>query len=124
MLADENTWIVLETDRRSRRPAGVAGGGAKAAADERKLPGKWVVVNTRSSVDPFLTFSSRRDLREKVWKTFKSRGDNGDANDTKATIARIVKLRAERATLLGYRRRTRTGAWSTRWRDDPEGRRR
>src|SRR6185436_16214024 len=66
------------------------------------LDGKWAVVNTRSSVDPFLSASSRRDLREKVWKKFKSRGDNGDANDTNETIAKIVKLRAERAQLLGY----------------------
>ena len=50
-----------------------------------RLTGKWAIVNTRSSVDPFLTFSTRRDLREQVWKKFKSRGDNGDANDTKAT---------------------------------------
>ncbi len=81
--------------RRSSRPR-------KAAADERGLTGKWAIVNTRSRVDPFLTFSTRRDLREKVWKTFKSRGDNGDANDTNATIAGIVRLRAERARLLGF----------------------
>jgi peptidyl-dipeptidase Dcp len=102
VLADEDTWVVLET------PADLAGlpdslrASYKAAADERKLGGKWAVVNTRSSVDPFLTSSSRRDLREKVWKAFKNRGDNGGENDTKATLARIVKLRAERAALLGY----------------------
>lgn len=73
-----------------------------AAAKERKLKGKWLVVNTRSSVDPFLTSSSRRDLREKVWKAFKNRGDNGGESNTNATIAKIVKLRAERAALLGY----------------------
>src|SRR5262249_50721102 len=71
-------------------------------ADEQKLAGKWAVVNTRSSVDPFLTYSSRRDLREKVWKAFKNRGDNGNANDTNATIAKIVRLRADRAKLLGF----------------------
>ena len=59
-------------------------------------------MNTRSSVDPFLTSSPRRDLREIVWRKFKSRGDNGDANDTKATITAIVRLRAERARLLGF----------------------
>jgi peptidyl-dipeptidase Dcp len=102
VLADEETWIVLD------RPDDLAGvpesvrAGYRAAAEERKLPGKWAVVNTRSSVDPFLVSSSRRDLREKVWKAFKNRGDNGGDNDTKATIARIVKLRAERAALLGY----------------------
>ena len=102
VLADEDTWTVLE------RAADLAGlpaalvDSAKAAADERRLAGKWIIANTRSSVDPFLTFSSRRDLRERVWKKFKSRGDNGDENDTKATITRIVKLRAERARLLGF----------------------
>ncbi|MBK7536938.1 MAG: M3 family metallopeptidase [Myxococcales bacterium] len=103
MLADEQTWITLD------RPADLAGlpdslrAAYKAAAEERKLPGKWVVANTRSSVDPFLAASTRRDLREKVWRAFKGRGDNGDANDTAATISRIVKLRAERAALLGYK---------------------
>jgi peptidyl-dipeptidase Dcp len=103
VLADENSWVVLE------KPADLAGlpeslrAGYKAAADERDLKGKWAVVNTRSSVDPFLTFSSRRDLRERVWKAFKKRGDNGGKNDTNLTIARIVKLRADRAKLLGYR---------------------
>ena len=102
VLADEDTWIELDgdADLAGLPPALVSA--YKAAADERKLPGKWVVVNTRSSVDPFLTFSARRDLRERVWKAFKNRGDNGNANDTNALIARIVKLRAERATLLGF----------------------
>src|SRR5262245_29794083 len=102
VLADENTWVVLE------KPGDLAGlpdslrAAYKAAADERKIKAAGVVVNTRSSVDPFLTSSSRRELRERVWKAFKNRGDNGDANDTNATIAKIVKLRAERATLLGF----------------------
>ena len=78
VLADEDTWTVLdrETDLAGLPASLVAA--AKAAAEERKLPGKWAIVNTRSSVDPFLTFSTRRDLRERVWKKFKSRGDNGD----------------------------------------------
>jgi len=102
VLADENTWVVLD------KQADLAGlpkslvASYKAAADERKLAGKWVVVNTRSSVDPFLTTSSRRELREKVWKAFKNRGDNGGENDTNATISKIVALRTERAKLLGY----------------------
>ena len=102
VLADEDTWTVLdsEADLAGLPPALVDS--AKAAAAERTLPSKWAIVNTRSSVDPFLTFSSRRDLRERVWKKFKSRGDNGDQNDTKTTIARIVKLRADRARLLGF----------------------
>ena len=101
VLADENTWILLESKDLAGIPDSLKSG-YKAAADERKKNGKWAVVNTRSSVDPFLTYSSRRDLREKVWKAFKNRGDNGDANDTNATIAKIVKLRADRAKLLGF----------------------
>jgi peptidyl-dipeptidase Dcp len=102
VLAAENTWIVLAEEKDlAGLPASIVSA-AKAAADERGLAGKWAIVNTRSSVDPFLTFSTRRDLREVVWKKFKSRGDNGDANDTKSTIAQIVKLRADRATLLGF----------------------
>ena len=102
VLADENTWTVLEStkDLAGLSPSLVAN--SKAAADERNLQGKWAVVNTRSSVDPFLAASSRRDLREKVWKAFKNRGDNGGENDTNAIIARIVKLRADRAKLLGF----------------------
>lgn len=102
VLADENTWTLLESQ------ADLAGlpeslrDSAAAAAAERNLTGKWLIVNTRSSVDPFLTFSTRRDLREKVWRKFVDRGDNADANDTNEIIRRIVKLRAERARLLGF----------------------
>jgi peptidyl-dipeptidase Dcp len=102
LLADEDTWTVLDTEKDLAGLPQDLVGALKAAADERKLTGKWAVVNTRSSVDPFLTSSSRRDLREKVWKAFKSRGDNGNANDNNATIVKIVELRAKRAALLGY----------------------
>lgn len=74
---------------------------AAAAATEKKQEG-WLVVNTRSSVDPFLTYSERRDLREKVWRMFIMRGDNGGDRDNNATITQILQLRAERAKLLGY----------------------
>lgn len=75
---------------------------AAAAAEERGRKGQWAILNTRSSMEPFLTYSERRDLREKVWRTYYSRGDNGDAKDNKSIIAEIVRLRAERAKLLGY----------------------
>jgi peptidyl-dipeptidase Dcp len=78
---------------------------AKVLADENTptpLDGGRAIANTKSSVDPFLMSSPRRDLREIVWRKFKSRGDNGDANDTNETIAAIVRLRAERARLLGF----------------------
>ncbi len=60
------------------------------------------MLNTRSSVEPFLTYSDRRELREKVWTMFVNRGDNGGATDNNAIITQILLLRAERAKLLGY----------------------
>src|SRR5688500_4005915 len=102
VLADEDTWTTLESEADLAGLPATLVDSARTAADERKLTGKWIIVNTRSSVDPFLTFSNRRDLRERVWTAFKSRGDNGNQNDTKSTITRIVKLRAERAKLLGF----------------------
>jgi peptidyl-dipeptidase Dcp len=75
---------------------------AQAAAVARGHAGEWAIVNTRSSMDPFLTYADRRDLRARVWRTYYSRGDNGDARDNKAIITEILGLRAERAKLLGY----------------------
>jgi len=75
---------------------------AAAAAETRGQPGKWAILNTRSSVEPFLSFSTRRDLRQKVWLTFVSRGDHGDSRDNKQIITEVFQLRAERAKLLGY----------------------
>ena len=101
VLADEETFIVL-TDQ-----ADLAGlpdsfvTALKSAADERGVEG-WALVNTRSVMQPFLENSTRRDLREKVYNAYVNRGDNGDANDTNATIAAILKIRAERAKLLGF----------------------
>jgi peptidyl-dipeptidase Dcp len=73
-----------------------------ASAVVKKQPGTWVIMNTRSSVEPFLTYSDRRDLREKVWRMFIMRGDNGGEHDNNASITEILKLRADRAKLLGY----------------------
>jgi peptidyl-dipeptidase Dcp len=101
VLADEETFILL-TD-----PADVAGlpeslvASLKAAAEAKGKTG-WAVANTRSAIQPFLENSPRRDLREKIWRAFTNRGDNQDANDTNATIAAILKLRKERADLLGF----------------------
>ncbi len=76
--------------------------GAAAAAEGRGEKGKWVISNTRSSVEPFLTYSTSPELREKVWRNYVNRADNGDAHDNNKNIAAILKLRAERAKLLGY----------------------
>lgn len=75
---------------------------AAAAAASRGEAGAWVITNTRSSIDPFLTYSTRRDLRERAWRMFVNRGDNGGEHDNNAIISEILQLRAERARLLGY----------------------
>ncbi|GAA0666278.1 peptidyl-dipeptidase Dcp [Sphingomonas insulae] len=102
LLADENTAIVVTDEGQLAGIPDSVKAVAKAAAVERSQQG-WAIVNTRSAVDPVLTFATDRALREKVWRAFVNRGDNGDANDTNATIARIVKLRADRAHLLGFK---------------------
>ena len=102
LLADENSATVVTDEAQLAGVPDSVKAVAKAAAAERGQTG-WAIVNTRSAVDPVLTFATDRALREKVWRAFVNRGDNGDANDTNATIARIVKLRADRAHLLGFR---------------------
>lgn len=101
LLADENTWIELSEADLAGLPENLKAAAASNAT-ARKLPGKFIVVNTRSSVDPFLTESPVRAAREKVWRAFVNRGDNGGATDNNAIISKILKLRAERAKLLGY----------------------
>lgn len=103
VLADEETAILLGSEADL---AGLADSFKASLAEEAKArgqAGKWAIKNTRSSVQPFLMYSTNRALREKVYKAFINRGDNGDANDTNATIAQILKLRQERAKLLGFK---------------------
>jgi peptidyl-dipeptidase Dcp len=103
VLADEEQkTVVLEAESDlAGLPAGFVSSAA-AAAVARGMPGKWIVLNTRSSVEPFLTYSSRRDLRQKVFENFVDRGDGGDAHDNNAVITEILALRAQRAKLLGF----------------------
>jgi peptidyl-dipeptidase Dcp len=103
LLSDENdVFLTLKSeDELAGLPQSLRDAAAQAAAS-KKQPGAWVVLNTRSSVDPFLTYSDRRDLRERVWRMFVNRGDNGDKNDNNQIITEILQLRAERAKLLGY----------------------
>jgi peptidyl-dipeptidase Dcp len=75
---------------------------AARIANGKGRQGEYAVTNTRSSMDPFLTFSTERDLRKQVWSNYYARGDNGDAYDNKEIIAQILKLRKERVALLGY----------------------
>jgi peptidyl-dipeptidase Dcp len=103
LLADETDYVLYLTTEAELAglPADVRAAAA-SAAQARGRKDAWAVLNTRSSIDPFLTYSDRRDLRETVWRTFYSRGDNGDAKDNNGIIRQILKLRAERAKLLGY----------------------
>lgn len=102
LLGDEQAWSLElgEADRDGLPESFIAA--AEAAAAERGLPGRAVVTLSRSSVEPFLKESGRRDLREKVFKAFIARGDNGNDNDNNATIVEILALREESARLLGY----------------------
>lgn len=104
VLADEAnyvTWIEAESELAGLPPS-IVSAMASAAKDKGK-PGQWAVLNTRSSMDPFLTYSDNRALREKVWRTYYSRGDNADAQDNNGLITEILRLRATRAELLGYK---------------------
>ncbi|HET9427555.1 MAG TPA: M3 family metallopeptidase [Allosphingosinicella sp.] len=102
VLADEETYLVATEAQLAGVPDDVKAAAASAAR-ERNLPaGQFAIVNTRSAVDPILTFADDRALRERVFRAFVNRGDNGDANDTNQVIARIVKARADRARLLGF----------------------
>jgi len=102
VLAEENDqYILLTSDAELTGLPQSVRDGAAAAAVTKKQTG-WLIQNTRSSIDPFLTYSDRRDLREKAWRMFVNRGDNGDEHDNNAIITRILALRGERAKLLGY----------------------
>lgn len=102
LLGDEQDWFMElgEDDREGLPEAFVAA--AKAAAADRGMAGKAIVTLSRSSVEPFLKSSSRRDLRERVFKAFTARGDNGNANDNNATVVEILSLREEAARIMGY----------------------
>ena len=103
LLADEGTFIQASAAEMAGVPDDVRNAAAEVAKAKKLPAGAFAVRNTRSAVDPVLSFASNRALRQKVWQAFVNRGDNGNANDTNALIARIVKLRADRAHLLGYK---------------------
>lgn len=102
VLHDEENYITyLTKDQLDGLSDGFIKSAAKIATDNGK-DGMYAITNTRSSMDPFLTYSTERELRKQVWTNYYSRGDNGDAYDNKALIAEILKLRRERVQLLGY----------------------
>ncbi len=107
VLQDEEgyiTWIDNADDLKGlpENTVEAMAGAAKQLIEGNQAQGKWCVTNTRSSMEPFLTYADNRALRERVWRNYYSRGDNGDENDTNQVITAILKLRAERALMLGY----------------------
>jgi len=93
--------IEKDTDLAGLPPAVVAG--AAETAKDRGKPGKWVFTLAKPSLIPFLQYSERRDLREKMFKAYIMRGNNGNDLDNKANAVKIADLRVERANLLGYK---------------------
>ena len=102
-LHDESShYVVLESEADlAGLPDGLRAAAA-ANAERAGATGKWAIANTRSSAEPFLTYSARRDLREQVYRMWTRRGELDAEHDNKPAIAAILKLRAERARLLGY----------------------
>ena len=103
VLADEKAYaLVLEGEADLAGLPAFLREAAARVAEERGLPGRHVITLARSSIEPFLTFSSRRDLREQAFKAWANRGDSGGSTDNKVIVAEMVSLRAELARLLGY----------------------
>ncbi len=102
VLHDEEGYITyLSEDQLGGLPEGFVKSAAKIATDNGQ-EGKYAITNTRSSMDPFLTYSTERELRKQVWTNYYSRGDNNDEFDNKELIAKILQLRKERVELMGY----------------------
>ncbi|MDY2586736.1 M3 family metallopeptidase [Winogradskyella aquimaris] len=102
VLHDEENYVTyLTKDQLGGLSDGFIKSAAKIASDKGK-DGMYAITNTRSSMDPFLTYSTERELRKQVWENYYSRGDNGDEYDNNQIIAQILRLRKERVGLLGY----------------------
>jgi peptidyl-dipeptidase Dcp len=102
ILADEENYVLfLNKDQLSGLSESLVSAAANAAKGLGK-EGQYAITNSRSSMDPFLTYSDKRELREKVWKTYYSRANNGDEFDNNELIKQILTLRDERVALLGY----------------------
>lgn len=103
LLAEEqNQYVELKTESDFDGLPEEVKKAAIAEAKDRKLNVMGCITNTRSSIEPFLTFSTRRDLREKAFDIFVKRGDNGNANDNNSTLVSILELRTKKAKLLGF----------------------
>jgi peptidyl-dipeptidase Dcp len=103
VLADEKSFALILEEADLAGLPDFAKAAAKAAAEERGHPDKFAITLARSSVESFLQFSSRRDLREKMMTAWLARGENGGKTDNRAIVAELVKLRTERAQLSGFK---------------------
>ncbi len=102
VLADEKAWLMLlDEDDLDGLPDFFLASAVRVAA-ERGHAGGHAVTLSRSSIEPFLQFSARRDLRERAFRAWASRGENGGATDNRDIATEMVRLRAERARLMGY----------------------
>jgi peptidyl-dipeptidase Dcp len=103
VLADERAFmLVLEGEADMAGLPEAVREAAAEAANERGLEGKHVITLSRSSIEPFLQFSARRDLREKAFAAWIGRGENEGPRDNRKIISEMIALRGERAKLLGY----------------------
>ena len=103
VLADEQSWHMMLDGARDLDglPPSLRAAAAQSAV-ELGQPGRYAITLARSSVEPFLPFSSRRDLREEAWKAWIKRGENGGKTDNRTIVVRMMGLRSELARLLGY----------------------
>ncbi len=102
LLGDEESYLFI-TDRAELAgvPDALTASFARTAEAQGK-PGQFAIKNTRSSAQPTMQYADNRALREQVWRAFVSRGDNANANNNNAVVVDILRLRAERAALLGF----------------------
>ncbi|HEY4191404.1 MAG TPA: M3 family metallopeptidase [Mesorhizobium sp.] len=102
VLADESDWaLFLDAADLAGLPDFLKASMAEAA-EARGRQGSYAITLSRSIYEPFSTFSERRDLREAAWRAFTMRGQNGGASDNSAVVRDLLRLRAEKAKLLGY----------------------
>ena len=102
ILAENNNFALeLTAEDLDGLPAGIRDA-AQEKAREMGKSGKWVFTLHKPSLIPFLTYSSKRDLREKIYKAYLNRCNNGDEYDNKQLINDFIRLRTEKANLLGY----------------------
>ncbi len=102
LAAEKSFQLVLESEDDLKGLPDFVRQAAVQAANERGLPGKYVITLSRASIEPFLEFSQRRDLREQAYKAYIARGEENGPADNRPLMQEILALRAERAELLGF----------------------